>query len=138
MPENVPALQVIETSACRIPLPQSWTFDSSASCQPPVLCTLLGPDGSSITVRTSRRMPALESFQGPGHTFRDIGQLARAGFIEFEHVDAGTTWLYRHEQLHRGTTPFVVTLRTPLDHASAHMATLASIVEQLELTESAV
>jgi hypothetical protein len=118
-------------------LPQSWTFDASAGHQPPALCTLLGPDGSSITVRTTRRMPALESFQGPGHTFRDIGQLDRAGFIEFEHVDAGTTWLYRHEQLHRGTTPFVVTLKAPVELANAHIATLASIVEQLELVESA-
>ena len=82
-------------------------------------------------------MPAIEAFQGPGHQFRDVGQLDRAGWIEFEHTDEAGTWLYRHEQIHRGTTPFVITLKAPLDRAEAHMATLASIVEQLELPHSA-
>jgi hypothetical protein len=127
----------IETNAYRIPLPDSWTLHASGVRDASPLFELLGPNDSSISVRTSRRMPALESFQGPGHVFRDIGQLDRAGWIEFEHTDAAMTWLHRHEQLHRGTTPFVVTLKTPLGCASTHMASLATIVEGLELPESA-
>jgi hypothetical protein len=126
----------IETPLYRIPLPALWTLHSSGDPSATPLFELLGPSDASIWVRTTRRMPALESFQGPGHAFRDIGQLDRAGWIEFEHTDAASTWLHRHEQFHRGTTPFVVTLKAPLDRASACMAMLATIVEQLELTES--
>jgi hypothetical protein len=127
----------LESSACRIPLPSSWTLLSSGERNASPVFELLGPGDSSICVRTSRRMPAIESFQGPGHQFRDIGQLDRGGWIEFEHTDESGTWLYRHEQIHRGTTPFVITLKAPLDQAQAHMAALANIVEQLELPQSA-
>ena len=126
----------IESSVCRIPLPSSWTLLSSGERNASPLFELLGPGDSSISVRTSRRMPAIESFQGPGHQFRDVGQLDRAGWIEFEHTDESRTWLYRHEQIHRGTTPFVITLKVPLDQGQAHMVTLANIVEQLELAQS--
>jgi len=125
----------IETAAYRIPLPAMWAVHSSGDRSASPLFELLGPTDSSIWVRTSRRMPALESFQGPGHAFRDVGQLDRAGWIEFEHADGSRTWLHRHEQFHRGTTPFVVTLKAPLDQASAQLATLANIVEQLALRE---
>jgi len=127
----------IETASYRIALPAMWTLHASGDRNAAPLFELLGPGESVISVRTARRMPALESFQGPGHVFRNIGQLERAGWIEFEHTDASGTWLYRHEQFHRGTTPFVVTLKTPLAQASAHMATLANVVEQLELSPSA-
>jgi hypothetical protein len=127
----------VETPVYRIPLPALWTLHASGDRNAAPLFELLGARESSISIRTARRMPALESFQGAGHVFRDIGQLERAGWIEFEHTDASGTWLYRHEQFHRGTAPFVVTLKTPLDQASAHVATLAMVVEQLELSQSA-
>lgn len=122
----------IETATYRIPLPACWTLHASGEHNANPLFELLGPDDASISVRTARRMPSIEAFQGPGHVFRDVGQLDRAGWIEFEHADASGRWLHRHEQLHRGTSPFIVTLKAPLDHASAHMAALASIVEHLE------
>jgi len=125
----------IETSTYRIPLPPSWMLHASGEPNATPLFELLGPDGASISVRTARRMPSIEAFQGPGHVFRDVGQLDRAGWIEFEHADASGTWLHRHEQLHRGTSPFIVTLKAQLDHASAHMDALACIVEQLELIQ---
>jgi hypothetical protein len=122
----------IDTPAYRIPLPPSWILraggESTASA-----FELLGPSDATISVRATRRMPSIEAFQGTGHVFRDIGQLERAGWIEFEEPDGSRTWLHRHEQLHRGTSPFIVTLRAPLEHASAHLPVLASIVEQLEL-----
>jgi hypothetical protein len=125
----------IETALCRIPLPLGWTLSVDAAADAPALLELLGPQCASMAVRSARRMPALESFQGPGHRFRDIGQLERAGWIELEHHDDSGAWLYRHEQFHRGTTPFVVTLKALLDRADAHLAALASVVEGLELTE---
>ena len=128
----------IETSAYRIPLPAAWTLHTSSDRAASSPFELLGPADVSISVRTSRRMPSIEAFQGPGHVFRDVGQLDRAGWIEFEHTEASRTWLHRHEQLHRGTTPFIVTLKAELDQAGKHMDTLASIVEQLELIPSKV
>lgn len=126
----------IETPSYRIPFPVAWALRCSGDRNASPLFELLGPEGASIAVRTSRRMPSIESFQGPGHVFRDIGQLERAGWIEFEHTDGAQTWLYRHEQLHRGTTPFVVTLRAPLENASAQLPVLASIVERLVLAST--
>ncbi len=116
----------IETSLYRVPLPAGWMVSSADH-------TELRNGDATITIRTSRRMPSIEAFQGPGHVFRDIGQLERGGWIEFEHAEDGQTWLYRHEQFHRGTTPFVITLKAPDAQASAHLSALASLVEQLEL-----
>jgi hypothetical protein len=124
----------IEASTYRIPLPASWMLHASGEPTAAPLFELLAPAGASISVRTARRMPSIEAFQGDGHVFRDVGQLDRAGWIEFEHADASGAWLYRHEQLHRGTSPFIVTLKAQLDDASVHMDALACIVEQLELT----
>ena len=126
----------IETPAYRVPLPSGWTVRVGEPAANP-LFELLGPDEASIGIRTSRRMPSIEAFEGPGQVFRDVGQLERAGYIEFEEQDGARTWLLRHEQLHRGTSPFVVTLRAPIERASAHLATLAMVVEGLEAPASA-
>lgn len=127
----------IEAPTYRVPLPASWTLHASGERTAMPLFELLGPAEASISVRATRRMPSIESFEGPGHVFRDVGQLERAGYIEFEHTEDSRTWLYRHEQLHRGTSPFIVTLRARLELASEHIPTLASIVEQLALTSVA-
>jgi hypothetical protein len=124
----------IETPTYRIPLPTSWTLHASGDRTATPLFELRGPAEASISVRATRRMPSIESFEGPGHVFRDIGQLDRAGYIEFEEVEGSRTWLHRHEQLHRGTSPFIVTLRAQLALASEHIPILASIVEQLTVT----
>jgi hypothetical protein len=117
----------IETALYRVPLPAGWTVGSADHSE-------LRNGEATITIRSTRRMPSIESFEGPGHVFRDLGQLPRAGWIEFEHADGAQRWLYRHEQFHRGLTPFVITLKAPLDQASVHLGALASLVEQLELT----
>jgi hypothetical protein len=127
----------IETATYLIPLPASWTLHASGDRAATPLFELLGPAEASISVRATRRMPSIEAFQGPDHVFRDVGQLDRAGYIEFEHTDRSRTWLYRHEQLHRGTSPFIVTLRAQLELAGEHIPTLASIVEQLAVTSVA-
>jgi hypothetical protein len=123
----------IETAAYRVPLPAGWTLHATGEQSASPLFELHGADDASLSVRTSRRMPSIEAFQGTDHVFRDIGQLERGGFIEFEHAEASRTWLYRHEQFHRGTTPYAVTLKAPVEQAHAYLPTLALLVEQLEL-----
>lgn len=126
----------IETSVYRIPLPVAWTLHASGEPNDVARFDLLGPAGSAIFIQTPRRMRSLTSLLGPGQEFRDTGQLDRAAWIEFDYSHEGAPWIQRHEMLHRGLTPFVVTLQAPADSLAARIDTLAHVVEGIEVSET--